>query len=44
MIRILVIRESYGPDYYVYQGEKLIRVCPSMDVASAVAASLSSDV
>lgn len=40
MIRIVTIQESYGPDYYVYQGDKLIRVCPSLDVANAVVASL----
>jgi len=37
-IKIIKVRESYGYDYYVYAGDKLLRVCPSMDVASAVAA------
>ncbi len=32
-------RESYGDDYYVYVGQKLVRVCPSIDTANAVAAS-----
>lgn len=37
-VQIIKVRESYGFDYYVYVGQKLIRVCPSMDVATAVAA------
>lgn len=37
-VQIIKVRESYGFDYYVYVGQKLIRVCPSLDVATAVAA------
>ena len=40
MIRIIEMRESYGSDFYVYQGEMLIRVCPSIGMAREVAASL----
>lgn len=39
-VQIIKVRESYGFDYYVYQGEKLIRVCPSEGMAREVAASL----
>lgn len=38
MIKIIQVRESYGFDYYVYAGDKLLRVCPSLDVATAVVA------
>lgn len=38
-IAIWEIPESYGSDFYVYAGEKLIRVCPSLGMASDVAAS-----
>lgn len=37
-IKIIKVRESYGYDYYVYAGNKLLRVCPSIDMANAVAA------
>jgi hypothetical protein len=40
MARIFKVRESYGFDYYVYLGEKLIRVCPSLGMAREVAAGL----
>ena len=40
MARIVKVRESYGFDYYVYQGDKLIRVCPSEGMAREVAAGL----
>ncbi len=38
MVQIIRVRESYGFDYYVYKGEKLIRVCPSIGMAREVAA------
>ena len=40
MTKIVKVRESYGFDYYVYQGDKLIRVCPSEGMAREVAAGL----
>lgn len=35
-----VVAEGYPPctEFYVYQGEKLIRVCPSIGMAREVAA------
>lgn len=36
--RIIEVRESYGSDFYVYLGDKLIRVCPSIGMAREVAA------
>lgn len=41
-VSIVEVRESYGSDFYVYQGEKLIRVCPSIGMAREVAAGLGS--
>ena len=38
MVQIIRVRESYGFDYYVYKGETLIRVCPSIGMAREVAA------
>lgn len=38
MASIVKVRERYGFDYYVYVGEKLIRVCPSIGMAREVAA------
>jgi hypothetical protein len=38
MIEIITVRESYGYDYYVYVDDTLVRVCPSEDMARAVAA------
>lgn len=35
---IVAVQESYGTDYYVYAGQKLVRVCPSPGMAQAVAA------
>lgn len=37
-----VTEPGYPPcfEYYVYQGDKLIRVCPSIGMAHEVAASL----
>ena len=40
MVQIVKVREGYGFDFYVYLGEKLIRVCPSEGMAREVAASL----
>lgn len=39
-VTIHEVRESYGSDFYVYAGDKLVRVCPSMAMAREVAASL----
>jgi hypothetical protein len=39
-VRIIEVRESYGSDFYVYLGEKLVRVCPSIGMAREVAAGL----
>lgn len=36
--RIIEVRESYGSDFYVYAGDKLVRVCPSRGMAEEVAA------
>lgn len=40
MVEIIEVQESYGSDFYVYQGVKLIRVCPSLGMAQEVAAGL----
>jgi hypothetical protein len=37
-IAIHEVRETYGSDFYVYAGDKLVRVCPSMGMAREVAA------
>lgn len=37
-VTIVPIREAYGVDYYVYCGDTLVRVCPSMGMAQEVAA------
>ena len=37
-IKIIPVREDYGIDYYVYNGDYLVRVCPSIDMAREVAA------
>lgn len=39
-VQIIEVRESYGSDFYVYSGDKLIRVCPSIGMAREVAAGL----
>jgi hypothetical protein len=39
-VQIIKVRESYGFDYYVYSGDKLIRVCPSEGMAREVASGL----
>lgn len=36
--QIIEVREPYGSDFYVYRGDKLIRVCPSIGMAREVAA------
>ncbi|WP_447724669.1 hypothetical protein [Sphingomonas koreensis] len=40
MVQIIEVQESYGTDYYVYAGTKLVRVCPSIGMAREVAAGL----
>lgn len=37
-IQIIEVRETYGTDFYVYAGDKLLRVCPSIGMAREVAA------
>lgn len=37
-VSIVEVRESYGSDFYVYAGDKLVRVCPSIGMAREVAA------
>jgi hypothetical protein len=39
-VQIVEVRETYGSDFYVYQGDKLVRVCPSIGMAREVAAGL----
>ncbi len=39
-IQIIRVTETYGDDFYVYRGETLIRVCPSIGMAREVAAGL----
>lgn len=34
------VTEAYGADFYVYSGNKLIRVCPTIGMAREVAAGL----
>jgi hypothetical protein len=38
--RIWEVVETHGPDFYVYAGDKLIRVCPSIGMAREVASGL----
>lgn len=38
MVEIIEVRERYGSDWYVYIGDKLIRVCPSLAMAREIAA------
>jgi hypothetical protein len=35
---VVVVRETYGPDYYVYRGQKLVGVYPSESMARSVIA------
>lgn len=39
-VKIWEITEAYGPDFYVYDGDTLIRVCPSIGMAREMAAGL----
>ena len=39
-VQIVEVREPYGSDFYVYQGERLVRVCPSIGMAREIAAGL----
>lgn len=34
----LIVQETYGPDYYVYRGQKLVGVYPSESMARSVIA------
>ena len=34
------VTEAHGSDFYVYDGDKLVRVCPSLGMAREVAAGL----
>ena len=38
MISIIEVKEAYGSDFYVYQGQRLLRACPSRGMAESVAA------
>lgn len=38
MPQIIEVKEHYGSDFYVYVGQKLVRVCPSRGMAESVAA------
>ena len=42
-IKIIEVRERYGSDFYVYEGERLHRVCPSRGMADEIAAGLRMD-
>ena len=37
-VEIWQIEETYGPDFYVYSGSRLVRTCPSLGMARDVAA------
>lgn len=39
-VRIVEVHETYGSDFYVYQGLKLVRVCPSPGMAAEMAAGI----
>jgi hypothetical protein len=39
-VHIVEVRERYGSDFYVYEGERLVRVCPSLGMAQEVRGSL----
>lgn len=43
MATIHEVREAYGSDFYVYVGNKLVRVCPSLAMAREVASGCSLD-
>ena len=38
MPQIIEVKESYGIDFYAYLGCKLLRVCPSREMAESVIA------
>lgn len=38
--QIIEVTEAHGPDFYVYAGARLVRVCPSEGMAREVAAGL----
>ena len=42
-VTIHKVRESYGYDFYVYKGKRLVRVCPSIGMAREVAAGAKDD-
>jgi hypothetical protein len=39
-IAIWEVTEAHGSDFYVYSGDKLVRVCPSIGMAREIAAGL----
>lgn len=39
-IHVIEFDETWGPDFYLYQGDTLIRVCPSMGMAREISAGL----
>ncbi len=39
-VEIWEVSESYGSDFYVMHGEKLVRTCPSIGMAREVASGL----
>lgn len=39
-VHIVEVREAHGSDFYVYIGDKLVRVCPSAGMAAEVAAGI----
>jgi hypothetical protein len=42
-VTIHKVRESYGYDFHVYKGKRLVRVCPSIGMAREVAAGAKDD-
>lgn len=39
-VKIVEFRDRFGAEFYVYQSDKLIRVCPSIGMAREIAAGL----
>ena len=39
-VAIWEVTEAYGSDFYVYDGDRLVRACPSIGMAREVAAGL----
>lgn len=37
-VQIVEVQEPHGSDFYVYSGDTLLRVCPSIGMAYEVAA------